>query len=227
MSSWTPLLHSRAPREGRSAPLVTVGPRRARWHYVHFAAHRIVAGDRWVGRTDGDEVCLVLLSGLAIVNWSPGQARAARLGPRRNVFSDYPHAVYLPPKTRFELRAEQTTEIADCRSPTKSRYPAREIRPEDCGLEVRGAAMRLDRSSTFCRPRRPRTGCSCARSSPRAETGRAILRISTIATVRRLKPISKRPITTDSPIPPGMASSASTPPTDGRIAFSPSPMGIW
>ena len=138
MSSWTPLLHSRAPREGRSAPLVTVGPRRARWHYVHFAAHRIVAGDRWVGRTDGDEVCLVLLSGLAIVNWSPGQARAARLGPRRNVFSDYPHAVYLPPKTRFELRAEQTTEIADCRSPTKSRYPAREIRPEDCGLEVRG-----------------------------------------------------------------------------------------
>src|SRR4030095_4436744 len=54
------------------------------------------------------------------------------------VFVDYPHAVYLPPKTRFELRAEQTTEIADCRSPTKSRYPAREIRPEECGLEVRG-----------------------------------------------------------------------------------------
>jgi 5-deoxy-glucuronate isomerase len=105
---------------------------------VRFTVHRITAGDRWVGRTGGNETCLVLLSGLAVVTWSPGQSRPVRLGPRRNVFVDYPHAVYLPPKTNFEVQAQQTTEIADCRSPTRERYPAREIRPEDCGLEVRG-----------------------------------------------------------------------------------------
>jgi 5-deoxy-glucuronate isomerase len=135
---WTPLVHSRTLREGRSGPLVSVGPKEARWKYVRFTVHRITAGDRWVGRTGGTETCLVLLSGLAVVTWSPGQSRAVRLGPRRNVFVDYPHAVYLPPKTNFEVRAEQTTEIADSRSPTRRQYPAREIRPEDCGLEVRG-----------------------------------------------------------------------------------------
>jgi 5-deoxy-glucuronate isomerase len=138
MSRSTPLVHSRAPREGRSGLLVAVGPREARWQYVRFAAHRIVAGDRWVGRTGGNETCLVLLSGLASIRWSPGGSRAVRLGPRGNMFVDYPHAVYLPPKTSFEVQAEQTTEMADCRSPTRKRYPAREIRPEDCGFEVRG-----------------------------------------------------------------------------------------
>jgi 5-deoxy-glucuronate isomerase len=138
MRTWTPLVRSRALREGQSGPLVAIDPREARWRYVHFAVHRIVAGDRWIGRTGGNETCLVLLSGLATVTWSPGQSRAARLGPRRNVFADYPHALYLPPKTSFELQAVQTTEVADCRSPTRERHPAREIRPEDCGLEVRG-----------------------------------------------------------------------------------------
>ena len=153
MKKVTPLVHSRTLREGRSGPLVSVGPREARWEYVRFVVHRIVAGDRWVGRTGGNETCLVLLSGLARLTWgltplaqesrqrgqTPAtQLRTVRLGPRRNVFVDYPHAVYLPPKTNFELQAEQTTEIADCRSPTSKRFPAREIRPEDCGLEVRG-----------------------------------------------------------------------------------------
>jgi 5-deoxy-glucuronate isomerase len=138
MKKWTPLVHSRVLREGRSGPLVSVGPREARWEYVRFVVHRIAAGDRWVGRTGGNETCLVLLSGLALITWSRDQSRAVRLGPRRSVFIDYPHAVYLPPKTDFEVRAEQTTEIADCRSPTRTSYPAREIRPEDCGLEVRG-----------------------------------------------------------------------------------------
>ncbi|HXW08748.1 MAG TPA: 5-deoxy-glucuronate isomerase [Vicinamibacterales bacterium] len=138
MRKWTPLQRSRALRERQSGLLVSVGPRRARWRYVRFAARRIVAGDRWVARTGGDEACLVLLSGLATVTWSPGQPRTVRLGPRRNVFADYPHAVYLPPRTSFEVRAVQTTEVADCRAPTSERHPAREIRPEDCGFEVRG-----------------------------------------------------------------------------------------
>ena len=112
-------------------------PARAKWRYVGFAVRQIAAGDRWSGRSGGNELCLVLLSGLVSITWT-GRPRPARLGPRRNVFSDYPHALYLPPGTAFEVRATRRSELALCQSPSATRFPARVIRPEDCGLEVRG-----------------------------------------------------------------------------------------
>jgi 5-deoxy-glucuronate isomerase len=54
------------------------------------------------------------------------------------VFSDYPHALYLPPKTRFRVFAEADTEIADGRAPSRTRLEPRHVRPDDCGFEVRG-----------------------------------------------------------------------------------------
>ena len=133
------LLHTRAlPNTKQSGTQIALTPRRAGWDYVGFAVRQIAAGDAWSGRTGRNEVCLVLLSGLASATWSPGQPKSVRLGPRRNVFSDYPHAIYLPPGTAFELRATALTEIAECRSPTSRRLPARVIAPSDCGFEVRG-----------------------------------------------------------------------------------------
>jgi 5-deoxy-glucuronate isomerase len=133
------LLHTRAlPSTKQSGTRIALTPRRAGWDYVGFAVRQIAAGDAWSGRTGRNEVCLVLLSGLVSATWSPGQPKSVRLGPRRNVFSDYPHAIYLPPGTAFELRATALTEIAECRSPTSRRLPARVIAPSDCGFEVRG-----------------------------------------------------------------------------------------
>jgi 5-deoxy-glucuronate isomerase len=132
------LLQTRRPTRGRSGLQVGVTPERAGWEYVGFAVRQVAAGDTWSGRTARNEVCLVLLSGLADVRWSPGQRKSVRFGPRRDVFSDYPHAIYLPPGTAFELRATRHAEIAECRSPTTKRFPARVIRPADCGCEVRG-----------------------------------------------------------------------------------------
>ena len=138
MKSSDVLLHSRRLRPTQSGTQIALTPKRAKWHRVGFAVRQFAAGAAWRSRTGGDEVCLVLLSGLASVTWSPDRAHSVQLGPRRNVFADYPHAVYLPPGTAFEIRAPQAAEIAECRSPTRLRFPAREIRPEDCGLEVRG-----------------------------------------------------------------------------------------
>lgn len=134
----TTVLHTRALPKKRSGTQVGVTPQRAGWEYVGFAVRQVAAGDVWRGRTARNEVCLVLLSGLASVTWSPGQRARVPLGPRRDVFSEYPHAVYLPPGTTFEVRATRYTEIADCRSPAAERLPARVIRPADCGFEVRG-----------------------------------------------------------------------------------------
>ncbi len=138
MKKALPLIHTRAVPAARSGTQVSVTPRQAGWEYVGFGVRQIGRRDTWRGRTGRHEVCLVLLSGLVSVSWSPDQPRPVRLGPRRDVFSDYPHAVYLPPGTAFELQALQRTEIAECRSPSGRRFPARVIRPEDCGLEVRG-----------------------------------------------------------------------------------------
>jgi 5-deoxy-glucuronate isomerase len=138
MKSSVDLLHARAVAAGQSGTQVSVTPRRAKWEYVGFSVRQIARGDTWRGRTGRHEACLVLLSGLVSVSWSPDQRRPLRVGPRRDVFTDYPHAVYLPPGTTFEVRATQRTEIAECSSPSTRRFPPREIRPEDCGLEVRG-----------------------------------------------------------------------------------------
>lgn len=138
MKRSTVLLRSRAVPPARSGTQISLSPRQAGWEYVGFAVHQVAAGETWRGRTGGYEVCLVLLSGLASITWSPDQRQPLRLGPRRNVFTDYPHAVYLPPGIRFELRTERQSEIAESRSPTTKRFPARVIRPEECGFEVRG-----------------------------------------------------------------------------------------
>jgi 5-deoxy-glucuronate isomerase len=137
MGDLTVLLHSRALAKNQSGVQVSLTPRRAGWEYVGFAVRRIAAGGTWTARTGSNEVCLVLLSGLASVSWTD-RPKSVRIGPRRDVFSDYPHAVYLPPGTTFEVRATRVTELAECQSPTTKRLPARLIRPEDCGLEVRG-----------------------------------------------------------------------------------------
>ena len=144
MTSPRTLLRSRSVPKGRSGPQLALTPRRAAWEYVGFAVRQVAAGGTWSGRTGGDEVCLVLLGGLASAAWSHDKhgaaphAGRASLGPRRDVFSGYPHALYLPPRTTFEIRAKRTSEIAECRSPTARRFAPRVIRPEDCGFEVRG-----------------------------------------------------------------------------------------
>jgi 5-deoxy-glucuronate isomerase len=138
MTPTTPIVRSRTIPKGRSGVQISLTPRQAKWEYVGFAVRQIARGESWTGRTGSDEVCLVLLSGFASVTWAPGQRKRVRLGPRKDVFSDYPHAVYLPPGSTFEVRASRLTEIAECRCPAKKIFAPRLIRPEDCGLEVRG-----------------------------------------------------------------------------------------
>ena len=93
----------------------------------------------WVTNTARQECCLVLLRGTCTVEYChSGRTHTATLGPRANVFSSYPHAIYLPPDTRVRVVATEPTELADGRAPARATLPPRVIRPEDCGLEVRG-----------------------------------------------------------------------------------------
>lgn len=108
---------------------------RAGWRYVHFAVRQIAPGKPWVHDTGGEECCLVLLAGHCQVSYG---GTIVTLGPRRSVFADYPHALYLPARTSFRVQADAATELADGRAPTRRRLDPLHIRPEDCGFEIRG-----------------------------------------------------------------------------------------
>ena len=128
-------LQSRSLARGRSGRLVSVTPRRAGWRYIEFGVRQIGRGATWRVDTGCEEACLVLLGGECDIAWD---SERHRLGPRPDVFSAYPHAVYLPPRTRATLTALTTTQLAECRAPAAGHLPARVIRPADCGFEIRG-----------------------------------------------------------------------------------------
>ena len=200
MKAEMPLLHSRAVPPGQSGTQVSVTARQAKWDYVGFTVRQIARGDAWSGRTGRHEACLVLLSGLASVSWSPDQRRPLRLGPRRDVFTDYPHALYLPPGPHSRCAPHSAPRLlnADRQVPDIFRRGRSDRRIAD--WKCAAAEMPRARSSTFCQPPRRRIVCSCVKSLHRRETGRAILRTNTIATRRRSKRTSMRPITIDSAV---------------------------
>jgi 5-deoxy-glucuronate isomerase len=126
-------------RGERTHTLVDVTPARAGWKYIRFAVRQLAPDEPWTDDTRANECCLVLLRGRCHVEYTVSRkTHVATLGPRRDVFVDYPHAIYLPPRTRFRISADDVTEIADGRARARKRFEARVIRPEDCGFEVRG-----------------------------------------------------------------------------------------
>jgi 5-deoxy-glucuronate isomerase len=128
-------LRSRRLAAHESGVLVEITRRAAGWQYLEFAVRQLAAGHAWSAETGSDELCLVLLEGTCEVTWAGG---GARLGPRRDVFSSYPHAVYLPPGASFTVTSIERTEVAEGRAPASEHHAARVIRPEDCGFEIRG-----------------------------------------------------------------------------------------
>jgi 5-deoxy-glucuronate isomerase len=132
----TLLLKSRPLPADSAGVLIDVGPREAGWEFIRFSVRRLVPDSKWQGRTDGEECCLVLLSGRCDVSWDGGPAET--IGPRGSVFDGYPHAVYLPHGHAFTVSAHEATEIAECRAPSNKPLAPRVIRPQDCGFEIRG-----------------------------------------------------------------------------------------
>jgi 5-deoxy-glucuronate isomerase len=127
--------HSTSLPPHRTGTAFEVTPDRAGWKYVHFAVRQVAPGKPWSDETGRLECCLVLLRGTCRVEYD---GTTATLGPRASVFASYPYALYLPPRTRFRVIAEELTELGDGRAPARQRFEARVVRPEDCGFEIRG-----------------------------------------------------------------------------------------
>lgn len=121
--------------QGRTAAALNLTPRTLGWDRIHFAVRHLAKGAAWTGSARNEERCLVLLRGEFEIRWA---GACHRIGPRADVFSGYPHAVYLPARTPFRIVARAACEIADARVASKKALAPRVIRPEDCGYEIRG-----------------------------------------------------------------------------------------
>jgi 5-deoxy-glucuronate isomerase len=123
---------------------------RAGWRFVHFAVRHVAPGKPWAGDTGVEECCLVLLAGQCRITID---GRVETLGPRKSVFAEYPHAIYLPPRTAFRVEADVATELADGRAPSRRRdLKVRVITPEQCGFEIRGGGNATRQIVDIIRP---------------------------------------------------------------------------
>ncbi len=128
------LVHPKAPDQDGFIHHIT--PASAGWHYVGFSVlqlqpHKVVSRP-----TEGNEVCLVILSGR--VRISAGDVDFGLMGERQSVFDGLPWSVYIPAHSDWTVEAETAAELAVCSSPAEGKLPARIIPPDEVGEEVRG-----------------------------------------------------------------------------------------
>ena len=138
--------------EDKGGLLVSVTREQANWNTIHFSVRRLISGQYWQSHTRDDEAALVILGGRAVVDWGDG---GREIGARKDVFSGYPYAVYLPSGTPFEISALTTCEFADARTPSTARLAPKIITPADCREEIRGGGNCTRQIVDLIRPEFP------------------------------------------------------------------------
>ncbi|MBJ7537616.1 5-deoxy-glucuronate isomerase [Marinomonas transparens] len=119
-----------------------ITPESANWQYVGFEAHILKKGESLTVEAGSNEICVVLLYGHA--DASTKDNTWSNIGDRASVFDQKaPFAVYAPAGDQITYKALMDIELAVCKAPGKTNYPARLIRPEDCQFETRGVGSNV------------------------------------------------------------------------------------
>ncbi|HEX3984883.1 MAG TPA: 5-deoxy-glucuronate isomerase, partial [Acidisoma sp.] len=121
------LLHPQAP--DRDGFIHHVTPASAGWSYVGFSVLQLPPQKVVSRPTEGNEVCLVILSGR--VRISAGDVDFGLLGARESVFDGPPWSVYIPAHSDWTVEAETPAEVAVCAAPAEGKLPARIIPPDE------------------------------------------------------------------------------------------------
>lgn len=118
----------------------TITSAEAGWDHLNFMARSMSPGQKWVGETGNNEYLFVLLGGNFSAETSAGIWKTSN--GRKDVFSGLPHALYLPPNTKFEISPlGDLLDIACGWCKAEQLFPAHYITPanvEDMGIEYRG-----------------------------------------------------------------------------------------
>lgn len=131
-------LHLKADSVDDEGNMLRVTPISANWKYVGFEVFTLKCGETIEKLTEKNEVCLVLLSGIA--NVKTKACEFLNIGKRMSVFEKTPpYSVYIPNEDSYSIEAITDVEIAVCLAPGKGNYEARLITPDDVGQEDRGS----------------------------------------------------------------------------------------
>lgn len=131
------LLRRASPEPGPGGRLVGITPAEAGWQYIHFAAHRLAAGQGLQGETGGNETALIVLGGRCTVHAGP--FTYAGIGCRKDVWEKTPpYVVLLPPGLRYAVEAESDLHLAIAGAPAGEAHPPRLITPDEIAVEHRG-----------------------------------------------------------------------------------------
>jgi 5-deoxy-glucuronate isomerase len=122
-----------------------ITPTDAGWRYLTFGVERLSGSA--ARETGGEEVAIVLLEGALTVKVD---GAAFELGPRAGVFEELPWTLYLPRDTSYELDGE--AELATASAPVERRLEPVLQRPDDVGIEVRGAGNATRQISNMIQP---------------------------------------------------------------------------
>jgi 5-deoxy-glucuronate isomerase len=121
------------PKDGYTA---LVKPEKDGIEFIEMGILRLPPGGKYRGSTDGSEVCLILLGGLA--NVTAGEANLHSIGGRANVFAGRATAIHIPPGLKFKVEAVGALEAAIARVPSDLAGEPRLIGPEKVKVNVRG-----------------------------------------------------------------------------------------
>lgn len=114
-----------------------ITPESAGWRYVGFDAYQLKKGQTLDLNSGDQELCLVLVAGLAAIATRTIEFNA--IGRRMTPFERTPpFSVYVPHDDQAHIVALTDLELAVCRAPGWSDLPARLIAPDDVGVEQRG-----------------------------------------------------------------------------------------
>ena len=112
-----------------------ITPQTAGWSYLSFRSLRLEAGRELAGETKGEETAMVWLAGRAEVEGM------GAVGERADVWAGKPHVVLFPPGSSYRVEAQTACEIALISAPADAGLPARVIRPDETGVEIRGSGV--------------------------------------------------------------------------------------
>jgi 5-deoxy-glucuronate isomerase len=123
---------------GGYGTVMDIEPKSVGFEYLTLHVTRLVAGEKYEGGTESNELGLVVLGGRIDVGSTHGNWSS--LGGRANVFSGMPWALYLPIRANFTVTALTECDLAFCYSRAEVTHPAALIKPEDVRVEIRGGA---------------------------------------------------------------------------------------
>ncbi len=122
---------------GETGEYIRVTPETAGWEHLSFAVRLMHRGDEWEVASGSCEYGLVVLGGVCSVRSSRGDWPV--LGRRPDVFSGMPYGLYLPPETRFRVKAESDhVDLAYGWAAAAGQHSPHLVTPEDVAIEIRG-----------------------------------------------------------------------------------------